>query len=91
MLFLPSWQVSHVFHAFENYIVPTDCTLLHSCVACLICRTSAKFFAILDRQSTSDAKESLERYHARVSTLVEKHQLGGYYEVYSTTHNSRVT
>jgi len=61
-------------------------------MACLICRISAKFFAILDRQSTSDAKESLARYHARVSALVEKHQLGGYDEVFSTTYNnSRVT
>ena len=55
------------------------------------CRTTAKFFAILDRQSTSDAKESLARYHGRVSALVEKHQLGGYDEVYSTIHNSSVT
>lgn len=65
--------------------------MLHSCVACLICRTSAKFFAILDRQSTSDAKESLARYFARVSALVEKHHLGGYAEVHSAIHNSSVT
>ena len=65
--------------------------MLHLHVICLICRTSAKFFAIMDRQSSSDAKESLVRYYGRVSALVEKHHLGGYDEVYSTTHNSRVT
>ncbi|DBA67463.1 TPA: hypothetical protein ACH3X2_001746 [Trebouxia sp. C0005] len=43
--------------------------------------TSAKFFAIMDRQSSSDAKESLVRYYGRVSALVEKHHLGGYDEV----------
>ncbi len=60
-------------------------------LACLICRTNAKFFAILDRQSSSDAKESLVRYHGHVSALVEKHQLGGYDEVYSTIQNSSIT
>lgn len=43
--------------------------------------TSARFVAILDRQSTQEAEESLTRYHKRVSALIEKHRAEGYAKV----------
>ncbi|DBB04077.1 hypothetical protein WJX77_001995 [Trebouxia sp. C0004] len=66
--------------------VSLDARNLQDALEELVCHltdavTNAKFFAILDRLSRSDAKESLVRYHGRVSALVEKHQLGGYDEV----------
>lgn len=44
-------------------------------ILCLgvICRTTARFFAVLDRQSISDGQHSLVRWHRRITSLFELH------------------
>ena len=51
----------------------------------VLCSTSARFVAILDKQSKQEAEESLARYHKRVSALIEKHRAEGYAKVCITS------
>ena len=55
-----------------------------------MCRTTAKFFALLDRQPRAELQHSLTRWHKRITSLFQLHQGDECAEVSSRVSQSLV-